>query len=276
MPERVRKGYADTSDGQVHFRSIGTGRPLILLHQSPSSSLQFEAIMEPLARRGFRAIAMDMPGYGTSDTPSSVPTVTSYAQLVQEAIRSIGLDQVDIFGHHTGASVAMMIAANYPSLVRRLVLWGAAMMGPEMMDRLANEQPPQFTMEGDELLKNRGVRKNMNPNVTIAMLNKFLLERLQTGDHTNWGHNAVGREDHEILGRRVSQPTLVTCSQGDYLTFESSKTAAALMPNGRFVEFMDASLDVPDEKPEELSDLIADFLNEETASETPAAETATA
>ena len=51
-----RKGYADGPFGQIHYQEAGSGEPLLLLHQSPSSSEMFEAAYQPLAERGIRAI----------------------------------------------------------------------------------------------------------------------------------------------------------------------------------------------------------------------------
>ena len=38
----VRKGYVDSPMGQVHYRTCGEGTPLLMLHMTPQSSLQFQ------------------------------------------------------------------------------------------------------------------------------------------------------------------------------------------------------------------------------------------
>ncbi|NDF86816.1 MAG: hypothetical protein EB102_09925, partial [Gammaproteobacteria bacterium] len=47
----IRRGYFDGPTGQVHYRRcrIEGGEPLLLMHQSPLSSTQFEAVMPALA-----------------------------------------------------------------------------------------------------------------------------------------------------------------------------------------------------------------------------------
>ena len=69
-----RKGYADGPFGQIHYQEAGSGTPLLLLHQSPSSSEMFEAAYQPLAERGIRAIGVDTPRDSASPTcPTSSP-----------------------------------------------------------------------------------------------------------------------------------------------------------------------------------------------------------
>ena len=73
------KGYAPTPMGQVHYRDIGprdTKVPFFLVHQSPMSMLEFAQIQNAFAEMGIRSIAIDTPGYGNSDRPKKVPTLT--------------------------------------------------------------------------------------------------------------------------------------------------------------------------------------------------------
>jgi pimeloyl-ACP methyl ester carboxylesterase len=68
-----RRHYADGPFGQVHFQMLGEGAPLILLHQVPMTSGQFDNSYGPLAERG--GIGTDVPGFGISDLAPGVPTV---------------------------------------------------------------------------------------------------------------------------------------------------------------------------------------------------------
>ena len=40
----MRRAYVDLDHGQVHYRTAGTGRPLVLLHQTASSSVMYERL----------------------------------------------------------------------------------------------------------------------------------------------------------------------------------------------------------------------------------------
>ena len=96
------RGYARWAHGLVHYYDTGSGTPLLLLHQAPMSARQFEAVLTPLAARGIRAIAVDLPGFGCSDpTPSCRQSVTgcrrsspSWIISVSSAVTSLGTTQV--------------------------------------------------------------------------------------------------------------------------------------------------------------------------------------
>ena len=57
----IKKAYADTSGGQCHYRyQSGASDPIVFLHQTPSSSQMFEAIMRRL--QDYSTYAIDTPG----------------------------------------------------------------------------------------------------------------------------------------------------------------------------------------------------------------------
>ena len=105
----IRKGYVDTSGGQCHYRYIeGRGTPIVFLHQTPSSSLMFEKLMHLL--EGMNAVAIDTPGFGQSFNPIDKPMIKDYSAWLVEAINSLEINHYHLFGHHTGASIAMQIS----------------------------------------------------------------------------------------------------------------------------------------------------------------------
>ena len=65
----IKRRYVDLPHGQLHFRELGSGPPLVLLHKTPSSSIQYARAMPLLAER-FRTLALDTPGFGMSDAPA--------------------------------------------------------------------------------------------------------------------------------------------------------------------------------------------------------------
>ena len=71
----IKKGYIDTTDGQVHYRVCqGPGSlPLVCLHQTASSSQMYENLMETLHGQ-YRVFVLDTPGFGQSFVPPQVPT----------------------------------------------------------------------------------------------------------------------------------------------------------------------------------------------------------
>ena len=54
-----RRGYVDTPEGQIHYRAMGEGPAIMLVHQAPWASIQYRAILPLIAAAGYRAIATD-------------------------------------------------------------------------------------------------------------------------------------------------------------------------------------------------------------------------
>ena len=118
----IRRGYVDTRIGQIHYRGAGTdpGPPLILLHQTASSSAMYERVMWLLDGH-YRLAALDPPGFGQSDFPPPQPSVHDYATTLLEALTNLGFPRFHVFGHHTGASIACAMAATAPERVANLI-----------------------------------------------------------------------------------------------------------------------------------------------------------
>ena len=125
------KGYVSTPMGQVHYRDVGprdTKNPIVLLHQSPMSMIQFAEVQNAFAEMGIRAIALDRPGYGMSDLPPEQPTIGEYADNIVHVLDHLNVDKVVIAGHHTGAQVAASFAANHSDRVVSIIMHGAAQL----------------------------------------------------------------------------------------------------------------------------------------------------
>jgi pimeloyl-ACP methyl ester carboxylesterase len=118
----IRRGFVDGPSGQIHYREAGSGPPLVLLHLNSGTSTMYLPAVRLLAS-GFRAIAMDYPGYGDSDAPQEPYTeLGQWAASVVALLDGLGIDQAHLAGHMTGAQVAAEVAARYPERVDRLIL----------------------------------------------------------------------------------------------------------------------------------------------------------
>ena len=128
----IRRGYVDTNEGQVHYRSIesGTGTPVVLLHSVGSASAMYEGLMAELA--GERPLyALDTPGYGGSAFPPPDPSAEDYARMLLAASAALGLDRFHCVGHHNGAAIACEMAASAPARVASAIFSGIPYLSTE-------------------------------------------------------------------------------------------------------------------------------------------------
>ena len=72
-----------------------------------------------IAAAGFRAVAIDFPGYG--DSPG-LPTLDAMVQSVLVMVAHLGAPRTVLLGHSMGGMVAQEVAARAPQAVAGLVL----------------------------------------------------------------------------------------------------------------------------------------------------------
>lgn len=118
----MKRGYADTPQGQIHYLTAGKGDPLLLLHQT-GSSRQYWKLMPLLAER-FRTFAPDNLGSGNSDPLPPNVQIPDLARSMVHFMDFLGIEKAHIFGFHTGNKIGTEMAVAWPSRVDRLILCG--------------------------------------------------------------------------------------------------------------------------------------------------------
>lgn len=261
----IRRGYLDAPTGQVHFRLAGpaAGRPLVLLHQSPLSSTQFDAVLPDLAARGFRAVALDMPGFGMSDATPGEASLADYAAILPAALREFGWSSAALVGHHTGAVVAAIFAAIEPGSVQRLVLNGFPLLTQAEREYFSTFYfgPKEPVPDGSHLLVAWENRLRSTPGWTdLRLMHRYTVEALHRGD-TNWrAFPLVLAADLESVLRRLAVPTLLMTNTGEDL-YEATRRARALRPAFfEWCELQGGSHDIVDEQPGNWLEAVAGWL----------------
>lgn len=127
---------------QVHYRRAGHGPPVLLLHQTPTSSAELSPLLEHLAA-SFTVLAPDMPGYGVSDPlPDALLSMEALVENLAAFMDVLGIDAAGLYGFHTGASLATAFARRHP---RRVAV--AIAEGLLCLDAEEREQLPQRYLE---------------------------------------------------------------------------------------------------------------------------------
>jgi proline iminopeptidase len=118
------EGFVDTGSALIYYKTIGRGRPLILLHGGPGSTHDyFLPYVLPLARNR-QLVFIDERGSGKSQRLEDHSQYNLEAMSADvEAVRvALGLGQIDLLGHSFGGILAQDVAIRYPGSIRRLVL----------------------------------------------------------------------------------------------------------------------------------------------------------
>jgi pimeloyl-ACP methyl ester carboxylesterase len=113
-------------DQSVFYRDAGPvdAPALLLLHGFPTSSNMFRNLIPRLAG-SFRLIAPDYPGFGQSSMPDHdrfAYTFESYANIVDQLIRDVGLKTFSLYLMDYGAPVGYRLALKIPDRVQALIV----------------------------------------------------------------------------------------------------------------------------------------------------------
>lgn len=173
------------------YREIGAGPPIVLVHQILRTSLDYRAVMHALAVR-HRVVAFDNVGCGDSDPAPFPYSLDDHARALGIAAERLGLRDVVLAGHHSGANIALELGLQRPELVRAVVLSGLFYVEDleQRADLLAKARAlrdPEPTADGSHLLTlwQEGVRTNWGkprfPTHRIDLIGEFFLEQYRTG-----------------------------------------------------------------------------------------------
>ena len=252
-PSSIRRGFADLPNRQVHYRASGKRPTLLMLHGSPGSSRQLVPLIQSLAP-DFGILAPDTPGYGDSPAMPGAglsPDIAAFAAATLEFLDTMGVEQIDVYGSHTGGAIAVELALIAPARVRHLIVDGAGHFSPEdQADYLANYAPTlapdrsgaylatAFSFIRDVFLfwpwyKPDAAHRRNAGLPDAATLHALLLEVLKNLDTFATGYRAAFAYPIAERLAMLSQRILLMAQEGDPL-LPHTQNAAALVRTATF------------------------------------------
>jgi pimeloyl-ACP methyl ester carboxylesterase len=248
---------------EYHFRTSGSGEPVLLLHAFPLSSEAFWPQLDaPPA--GCRIICPDHRGFGQS-APKGALTIESMAADAFRLLDALGLYSAVIGGVSMGGYVAMAMLRLDPARVKGLVLIDTQALADDQAgkdrreatakDVEANGMAPLVTQLLPRLLSDdvkpylrsrvEGIMRSANPVATAAASRAM-----------------AKRDDSREILARYSGPALVVVGERDVITpLDKAVQMTELMPKSRLVKLDGAGHLANLEAPQAFSDELADFVS---------------
>jgi len=108
---------------EIGYVEKGEGPLVLLCHGFPESWYSWRHQISALASSGYRAVALDMRGYGRTDSPPSIEAynISNLVGDVVQAVSLLGERDAVIIGHDWGAPVAWYSALIRPDVFRAVV-----------------------------------------------------------------------------------------------------------------------------------------------------------
>ncbi|MCV7431603.1 alpha/beta fold hydrolase [Mycolicibacterium bacteremicum] len=114
--------FIDVGDGvRLRIRTLGSGRPVLLIHGWTLAHEVWDRPMQVLAAAGHQAIAIDLRGHGDSDAPLAGYGVEQLAADAAAVLRAVVSVPATVVGWSLGGLTALRMAYDYPDLVSGVV-----------------------------------------------------------------------------------------------------------------------------------------------------------
>lgn len=206
--------------------------PLVLLHGVGQAPMAWEDVVVRLYGSR-RLLTPWVPGLRPTEK-APVPLVDAAAKLDTDLMLE-GLQTVDLCGVSYGAMVATQLAADFPERVRRLVLVAGQVRAPR---GVVSVQQAALRLVPASRFADSGVSKER------------LLQALELARRT----------DLTAALPRITAPTLVLVGARDRANQPGARALAAGIGGARLRVVDGAGQQLNEEKPEELVDLLEEFL----------------
>lgn len=263
----VERRFVTTPLGRIHVALAGTGVPVLLLHQTPRSWDEYRDVL-PRLGRDFRAIAMDTLGFGDSDRPAGDPSIEGWAQGAFALLDALEVPRAAIVGHHTGAVIAVEMAASSPARVSALVLSACPFVDAARRARHEGMRvidDVETRTDGAHLAELWGRRQPFYPEGDTDLLRRFMIDALRAGEMAAEGHRVVNRYRMEDRLGRIRCPTLVIAPTGDPHVHPVAPRVAGAIEGSILRELSGGMVPLPDQMPEAFAGLVRDFIAAQVA-----------
>jgi 3-oxoadipate enol-lactonase len=112
----------ESGRGDLHYESLGAGRPIVLLHGFTNFGLSWAPQLSALVHAGYRVILPDLHGHGASQPATALCTVPDLVTDVVALLDHLGAGPAVLCGLSLGGMVAQQMAIDRPDRVAGIIV----------------------------------------------------------------------------------------------------------------------------------------------------------
>jgi pimeloyl-ACP methyl ester carboxylesterase len=256
----------------------GDGVPIVMFHGYADSADTWRQILDRLAREGHRAVAVDLPGFGTADRLTADPILPQLDAFALAATRYAGgrpRRPVVAVGNSLGGCVSLRLAERHSDLVAGVV--GIAPAGLEMSRLL-------YLVQRDPVLHSLLALPTPVPSIVLRAAVARLYRQLAFAhpgaidskivNAFTWHHRDRSRVAHYLASahrmlpelrepfelERISVPVLLVWGDRDRLVFHRGAKSVLEAVDGSRLELLEGIGHCPQvEAPDRVTELVLDF-----------------
>jgi esterase len=251
---------------KVHYRIIGEGQPLIILHGLFGSADNWQTLAKGFAEK-FKVVLVDQRNHGHAPHTDEM-NYDVMADDLLELFQKENLKNAILMGHSMGGKTAMWFAQKHTELLDKLIV----------VDMGLKKYPPHHQIIFDALLSldlnniksRKEAEEHLRKTITDIGVLQFLLKNLYWSDKEklDWRFNlqVLYREIDGILeavpAGRVDVNTLfIRGEKSNYILDSDFEKIKEHFPNSKIETVAGAGHWVHAEKPREFFERISEFIN---------------
>jgi pimeloyl-ACP methyl ester carboxylesterase len=243
---------------ELYYERYGSGEPVIFSHGWLDNLSVWKPQADILAK-DHTVVLYDLRGHGASDKPEGEYSVQAMVHDLDALIKELKLDKVTLVGFSMGGALSLVYTLQHPETVSRLALIGTAARMPRRAYALLL---PMHLFSYQSLIK-RYFSKSRFYRASQKMTNAFVSSAKRVPKRVAYDSlkELIKRYDIRDRVSEIRVPTLIVQGERDpgmqkavlYLHNHVAGSKLHVVPG--------AGHEVMVEKPEEVSQILQEFLN---------------
>jgi pimeloyl-ACP methyl ester carboxylesterase len=255
--------FLSTRGVRLHYREVGKGLPVLLLHAFPLSGAMFDAQLAALSDQA-RLLALDHRGFGESTAGEGPTTMDALADDALALLDHLGIASAVVGGVSMGGYASLALLRRDPGRVRGLILADTQVGPDDDAARAAREELATAVLtQGMEVLVERQLPRLVGASaspVVRAKVAALIRANRPAGAAAALRGMALRTDSRDILAR-FGGPALVVVGAEDVITpREKAREIADLVSGATLVEIPEAGHLANLEAPQPFNDALGRFL----------------
>lgn len=263
----AKKMVVDT--GVISYLDGGTGPSILLIHGLFAQKEQWLAVGCALASKGYRIVALDLPGYGASTGYLvSVYPLESQVNILHQFLSALKLKQIHIAGSSMGGAIASMYATQYPKEIESLAFIGSPLgiipWGPQVRSAIFQGVNPFIPINQNQFELEMSLLFFKPPVVDLKVSSQIIKDYQDNNRHYQQVWDIVNFYDTTLEHGAVYQgATLILWGEKDSI-FDIAGLPALKkrFPHSHSFSFPDAAHLLMLEEPKKVVAVYSDFLGQ--------------
>ncbi|MEE4177669.1 MAG: alpha/beta fold hydrolase [Bacteroides sp.] len=252
----------------LHYKEIGSGKPLVILHGLFGMSDNFISIASELGKE-YHVFIADQRNHGRSGH-SPVFSYEAMSDDLLEFLDQQEIEKAHLLGHSMGGKTVMQFAFDHPERVDRLIVADISPAARTSNDQHQNLIDIMLSLDLSGYDSRVQVANALEDKVPSYRLRQFLLKNLYWKDRSSLGWRLnleVIRDNLDEVFREINpsgsfeKPTLfLRGEKSDYIREQDVDLIRKMFPNAVFETISDGTHWLHADNPDDFMEAIRQFL----------------